>query len=246
MKSGIIIAITFVLIGGITFVYADPLENLNKAIVSEGTEYQISDVIEIRQWKNSPITKIHGVTTTGDMFFIFSNEKTNFIKVMLFGTDGNWHKAKLQKKIVDTSKSEISVVKKNTLFHYLLDQSERVYTKSEYKLFVKTFDKSIYSGNDFQNFQGTISGAKVSTIITDPNGVIKTDFDGIVVNGIYEGVVYVPENLWQKGWYIADILIEFEGTSYSEQLSFYVYGFTQPSGGGCPGGTIRDITGACV
>lgn len=57
---------------------------------------------------------------------------------------------------------------------------------------------------------------------------------------------YERENLWQKGWYTADILIEFEGKSYSEQLSFYVYGEPQPSSGGCPGGTIRNSTGACV
>ena len=116
------------------------------------------------------------------------------------------------------------VIEEKTELHYITDQYERVYNKSNYKLFVKTFDKAIYSGNDFQSFQGTISGVKVSAAIVDPNGELKAEISGLSENGLFEGVVYVPENLWTKGWYTVDIVIEHDEKFYHEQLTFYVYG----------------------
>lgn len=112
----------------------------------------------------------------------------------------------------------------------LTDQTERVYNKTDYLFFVKTFDSSVYPGNDFQKFDGKVSGAKVSAIIIDPDGDIKSDVNGLVEHGIFEGSVYVPENLWQRGWYTVDIVVESEGKFYQEQLSFYVYGQAPPSG----------------
>lgn len=247
MKSVVITAMVFVLVVGISFAYADPFDNLEKIIVTEDGEFEFGEIIEQRKYRISPIIKIQGFTTTGEMFFLFNNEFTDFVKVMLLDKTSHWQKAQLKDKIVEEVKPQNPVITKEKIeLHFLTDQYERVYNKADYKFFVKTFDKSIYSGNDFGNFQGKISGAKVSAIIIDPNGVIKADFEGMVENGIYEGSVMVPENLWQRGWYTVDLVIEFEGKFYFEQLSFYVFGQPQPDSGGCPGGTTRDSTGACV
>jgi len=144
-----------------------------------------------------------------------------------------------QPEIIEPTNNVIPTTK--TDLNILTDQYERVYNKSDYKFFVKTFDNSKYSGNDFQVFQGKVSGAKVSAIIIDPNGEVKSDLSGYVENGIYEGSVYVPENLWQRGWYTVDIVIEFEGKFYQEQLSFYVFGEPQPSNG-----CAKFINGTCI
>ena len=80
-------------------------------------------------------------------------------------------------------------------------------------------------------FRVKVSGAKVSAIIIDPDGVVKSDVNGFVEYGIYEGSVYVPEHLWERGWYTVDIVVEFEGKFYQEQLSFYVLGQAPPSDG---------------
>jgi len=122
------------------------------------------------------------------------------------------------------------VIEEKTELHYITDQYERVYNKSNYKLFVKTFDKAIYSGNDFQSFQGTISGVKVSAAIVDPDGELKAEISGLSENGLFKGTVYVPENLWTKGWYTVDMIIEHDEKSYPEQLTFYVYGHVPSSG----------------
>ena len=134
-----------------------------------------------------------------------------------------------QLEIIEPTNTVVS--KTNVDLHILTDQYERVYNKSNYKFFVKTFDDSIYTGSNFDEFQGKVSGAKVSAIIIDPNGDVKSDVSGFVEHGIYERSVYVPENLWQRGWYTVDVVVEFEGKFYQEQLSFYVYGHPPPDDG---------------
>lgn len=220
-------------------------ESINKMIFSDFKEYEIAEIIEERSYRLSPITKIQGFTTTGDMFFIFTNKFSDFEKVMLLDREGQWQKAELREKTVE--KGFPGILKNSIDLNIVLDQYQRVYNKSEYKLFIKTFDNSIYSGKDFQNFSGVVSGAKVSAIIIDPNGEIKHDFEGFVEHGIFEGSVLVPENLWQRGWYTVDLVVEFEGKFYQEQLSFYVYGTVQSnSSSSCPTGQTKNQFGVCV
>lgn len=225
-----------------------PIAFAEQVIISEkGVEYEIGEITEEYYLsKYSHILRTEGFTTTGEMFFLRVSDVTDFEKVMLLDREGHWLKAKMKDKIVEEVIPQNSlVVNEKIEFHYLLDQYDQVYNNSEYKLFVKTFDKSIYSGTDFQNFQGKISGAKISAIIIDPNGEVKTSFEGIVENGLFEGGVIVPENLWQRGWYTIDMIIEFEDKFYPEQLSFYVLGETKSDGGSsCPIGQAK-INGIC-
>ena len=218
------ISTIFILIIGLTPAFAEQI------ILSEGIEYEIAEITEERKYRLSHISKVQGLTTTGEMFFIFTSEKTNFEKVMFLDREGQWAKAELRDIIVEELESVNSIVTKQSIpIHFLLDQHERVYNKQDYKFFVKTFDKSIYAGNNFDNFQGKIDGVTVFAIITDPNGDVKADFSGMTENGIYEGSVNVPENLWQRGWYTVDLVVEYDGQSQFEQLTFYVYGRTVPS-----------------
>jgi len=215
-----------------------------KIIFSEGKEYELGEILEETFSRLTQFTKIHGLTTTGEMFFTFTSP--NFEYVMFLDRTGNWQKAELRDKIVETVEPTNPVITEEKIeLHYLLDQYERVFSRDDYKFFVKTFDKSIYSGTDFQSFQGTISGAKVSAIITDPNGAVKADFQGVVEYGEYEGVVYVTENLWQQGWYVTDLVIEFEGKFYHEQLTFYVFAAPPSSSSGCGAGKTLE-NGICV
>lgn len=220
-------------------------ESFDSVIVSNGVEYEFGEITkEYKLFKNSHITKTQGFTTTGEIFFLRVSD-SGFEKIMLLDLDGNWQKATLKEKIIEEIESANSViVQKKTDLHILTDQYERVNNNEEYTVFVKTFDGSIYSGDDFGEFQGKISGAKVTGIIIDPNGELKTEFKGFVENGLFEGSVIVPENLWQRGWYSTDLLIEFEGNYHTKQLAFYVTGETSDSGG-CPSGTQR-VDGVCV
>lgn len=212
---------------GLTPVFAE------QVIFSEGKEYEIGEITkEYLMTKHSHIIKTEGYTTTGEMFFLRSSP--TFEKVMLLDTSGEWKKAELKEKSNNDVPSNTESISGTVELHYLIDHYDQVYNKESFKFFVKTFDKSIYNGNDFQNFQGKISGAKVSAIILDPDGEVRADFEGIVEHGLYEGSVLVPQNLWQKGWYTVDLVIEYDGKFYPEQLTFYVLGRTVPSDSSSP------------
>ena len=220
-------------------------ESFDSIIYSNGVEYEIQEITkEYKLNKNSHITKTQGITTTGEMFFLRTSDSTNFEKVMILDNSGHWQKAQLKEKIIEIEPVNSVIVEKKTDLHILTDQYERVNNGEEYTVFVKTFDASIYSGEDFGEFQGKISGAKVTAIVIDPNGELKTEFQGFVENGLFEVGITVPENLWQRGWYSTDLLIEFEGDYHTKQLAFYVTGETSDSGG-CPSGTVR-TNGVCV
>ena len=228
-------------IGTFSFVSAD---SFDKTIVAGDKEYEFGEITkEYKMSKKSSITKTQGYTTTGEMFFLRTSD--SFEKIMILDLNGHWQKAELkQKPIQEKQPVESIIIQKKTDLHVLTDQYERVNNGEEYTVFVKTFDESIYSGDDFGNFDGKISGAKVTGIIVDPNGEVKHDFDGIVENGLFENSVTVPENLWQRGWYVVDLAVEFEGKFQFEQLTFYVSG--EPSDkSGCPFGTSR-VNGICV
>lgn len=183
------------------------------------------------------------ITSTGNHFRIHSvpegvliyghknPDLDNYNINVYFATDKGFNKFSVTSTIPKENVVEVveEIVDTGTEIHFLVDQYERVFNQSNYKFFVKTFDKSLYSGDSWDKFEGVISGAKVTAIISDPDGVIKSDTTGIVEYGTYEGTIYVPYNLWQKGWYTVDLQIEFEGKLYYEELTFYVYGMTVPS-----------------
>ncbi len=218
IKSGFIRDYITNHLDGITLTfYGDeiPLSELELKIASTGDNFRILSLPE-------------GIIIYGHKNMDLENYEIN----LYFATDKGLNKFTLSSSIpIPKEKIIQSIQDENiieTEFHFLTDQYERVYNTYNYKFFVKTFDKSIYFGNEWDNFEGVISGARVTAIISDPNGEIKSDTTGIVEYGVYEGTVYVPYNLWIKGWHTVDLEIEFEGKLYYEQLSFYVYGQPPP------------------
>jgi len=232
----ILILFIFAMMFAITPVFAE------KVIFSEGIEYEMGIILDESYKSLTKFTKIQGLTTTGEMFFTFA--RGDFEYSMLLDRTGNWQKAELRDKIAEPEPIEIIEEEKIEL-HYLISQYERVHNKDQYKFFIKTFDKSLYSGTSMQQFQGLVEGAKVYAIISDPNGLPRVEVEGIAKHGVFEGVVLVPENLWQRGWYNVDIVIEFQDEFYYEKLAFYVFGSPADDSSGCSQGKIR-VNGVCV
>ena len=90
-------------------------------------------------------------------------------------TDNLFHKVQIKANIIDGSLMALNspVSPENPEIHFITSHYEKVYNNSEFKFSVKVFDKSIYSGNNFDNFKGKLNGVKVSATIIDPNGKIK-------------------------------------------------------------------------
>ena len=121
------------------------------------------------------------ISSTGDNFrilslpegiIIYGHKKIdleNYEINLYFSTDGGLKKFTLsssipilKEEIIESVQDE-DIIESETEFHFLTDQYERVYNTYSYKFFVKTFDKSIYSENEWDNFEGIISGARVTS-----------------------------------------------------------------------------------
>ena len=128
----------------------------------------------------------------------------------------------------------------------LVQNPQFTYNAEEFNFDIKTFDKSKYSGNDFQNFFGKVDGVKIVAITKSPEGKILNTQTGVTQYGIYNGKVYVPENLWSKGWYTLEISASGDIGESQKTIEFYVAGQTTPNGGKtCPPGQTL-VNGICV
>ena len=95
---------------------------------------------------------------------------------------------------------------------------------------VKTFDINKYDGSDWSNFYGTLDGVAVhAEILGLANQVLET-VDGVTENGVFEGRVMVPENLWPEGWYTLSINASYKGDTFHDDLKFLVESKYVPSG----------------
>jgi hypothetical protein len=116
----------------------------------------------------------------------------------------------------------------------LVQNPQTTYNAKDFNFDVKIFDKSKYSGNDFQNFFGKIDGIRITAIIKNPEGKILDTQTGVTKYGIYNGKIYVPANLWSKGLYTIDISASGDIGEAQKIIKFYVAGKTPPKGGTSP------------
>ena len=135
-------------------------------------------------------------------------------------------------KIINVVPEE--TVQKTNNLNMLVQNPQTIYNAKDFNFDVKTFDKSKYSGNDFQNFFGKIDGIKITAIIKNPEGKILDTQTGVTKYGIYNGKIYVPVNLWSKGWYTIDISASGDIGEAQKIIEFYVAGKTPPKGGTSP------------
>lgn len=142
----------------------------------------------------------------------------------------------IEQKTEDTQKNNL---------HTLVQSPKTVFNGEQYHYDLKTFDKSKYSGNDFHNFNGKVDGVEVVAVVKDPDGKIIDTQNGVTKFGVYQGSVYIPENLWARGWYIIDISSNSELGQAENTIVFYVMGQTADKDGSiCPSGQSL-VNGVC-
>lgn len=115
-------------------------------------------------------------------------------------------------------------VQKTNNINILVQNPQTTYNTKYFNFDVKTFDKSKYTGNDFQNFFGRIDGVKITAVTKNPDGKILDTQTGITKYGMYKGKIYVSENLWGKGWYTIEILASGDIGEAQKTIEFYVAG----------------------
>ncbi|PIY90513.1 MAG: hypothetical protein COY74_01000, partial [Nitrosopumilales archaeon CG_4_10_14_0_8_um_filter_34_8] len=132
--------------------------------------------------------------------------------------------------------------------HILVQNPLATFNARDFDFDIKAFDKLQYSGNDFQTFFGKIDGVKITAITKNPEGKILNSQTGITKYGIYEGKIYVPENLWPRGWYTIEISADGDIGSVQKTIEFYVAGQTPSHGGSTPSCPVGQtlVNGICT
>jgi len=130
-----------------------------------------------------------------------------------------------------TSIPVIEEVVTEPLINVLTSHYSNVDEGDPFKFVVKTFDINKYDGSDWGNFYGKLDGVSIhAEILGLANQVLKT-VDGVTENGVFEGVVMVPENLWPPGWYTLSINASYKGDTFHDDLKFFVESTFVPGGG---------------
>jgi len=119
----------------------------------------------------------------------------------------------------------ISVIEKvvtEPLINVLTSHYPKVIKGGPFVFVVKTFDISKYDGDDWANFYGTLDGAIIHAEILGLSNQVLETVDGVTENGVFEGRVMVPENLWREGWYTLSINVSYKGDTFNDDLKFFI------------------------
>lgn len=110
------------------------------------------------------------------------------------------------------------------ILHVLTDHYDKVNNVNQvFKFEVKTFDKNVYSGTDWNKFDGRLDGALINAKMKDSDGIIKQEFSGETQYGIYEGEQKLDPKLYPRGNYSLEIDVTFNEQKFSETLYFEIY-----------------------
>lgn len=174
--------------------YADPLENLNKAIESDGFTYNFSEHFEVRQFKDSNFVKLQGLTTTGEHYFIYTNELTGFEKVILY--DGEWRKGTLISKPIQAQ--NVPIVKDETVQMFVRVDSVAQIQK-ELSIDVKVTDTSINAG--LLSKHG-IEGADVIVKVSQDGQLLRTLEGKTGKTGIFNTSTFITDGVFEHDEYL--------------------------------------------
>ena len=212
---------------------------------SNGNVTPTIKTVELKSNVGSILVKNPIFRTIGNSFAIKSFEDSTIIYGINKGSTFNLHTLifvdKNTVKFNDVAKFSISEITKEVIpeetvpktnnLNVLVQNPQTTYNAKYFNFDVKTFDKSKYSGSDFQNFVGKIDGVKITAVTKSPDGKILNTQTGVTRYGIYEGEIYVPANLWSKGWYTIEISANSNIGNAQKTIEFYVAGQTPPKDG---------------
>lgn len=118
------------------------------------------------------------------------------------------------------------VVVDNRVLHTLTDHYDKVSNNQEdvFRFAVKTFDKNVYSGVQWDKFEGKMDDVLVTAKIKDSSGTIKKEFSGLTKYGIFEGELKIDgELIYPVGNYSLELDVDFNGQKFNDVLYFIIY-----------------------
>lgn len=127
----------------------------------------------------------------------------------------------LNKKIIKPKVTKID----NIILHVLTSHYDKVNNDNGIFVFeVKTFDKNVYDGTEWNKFDGRIDDVLISAKMKDSDGNIKKEFSGYTKYGIFKGQQKINGSiLYPQGNYSLEIDVTFKNQKFSQTLYFVVF-----------------------
>jgi len=184
---------------------------------SEGIEYEIAEITEVRKYKLSSITKTQGYTTTGDMFFLFTS--SDFEKVMFLTRGGEWQKAEMREKF--TVPDAPKYVEPEPTIQMFTWMNDPILIGEDLTINVKVTDDK--SNRGLLTSGGGIYGADI-TIITAQNGnTLLTDKGKTGYYGTYYGGINLLSGIYEYSDYLdITIIAQWHDQYISEQHRVWI------------------------
>jgi len=142
--------------------------------------------------------------------------------VNLYTIDNGFKKQTFTATLETISVIEIEEVVTEPLMNVLVRHSEQVYSGDTYRFSVKIFDINKYDGDEWANFYGTLDGVIIHAEILGLSNQVLETVDGVTENGVFEGRVMIPDNLWPEGWYTLSINASYKGDTFNDDLKFFI------------------------
>ena len=184
-------------------------------------QFQISDMLNIREFFNGDIVRISGLTLEGFPYITYSRileEQINTQGVIFI--QGEFKKLDFDEK----EKDEPIVIEKDDDILLLLKYTQRAYSEKFVYVDVKIYNKEQNKLNDFEQNDGFISDVSINVKITDEDGQIVFSSDGMTnEKGLFETQYLIPENS-KRETLILTIDAENENSTTSKILQVFSLG----------------------
>lgn len=121
---------------------------------------------------------------------------------------------------------EETIVSDNRILHVLTSHYNSVSNNQGdmFRFAVKTFDKNVYSGTQWDKFSGKLDNVSVNAVIKDSDGKIKKEFSGLTKYGIFEDETKIESRLiYPAGSYVLELDVTFNDQKFNKVLDFITY-----------------------
>ncbi len=191
-------------------------------ISTDNQDYAISKDFETRIIQNGKIMRLSGITTTGEVYYLY--QKMAGDEIIVKGkilVNGVFIPIRYREKIFEPEiliKHETDLIMTTKLPQY-------TYARYPFAISVKVFDAEKNPQAKFEQREGTLENMFVNVTITNQFDKFVTSFSGITdSNGLFRGSYVVRENIDITGKYNVNVTVDNGASTNSKSFTTFFRG----------------------
>jgi len=191
-------------------------------ISTENRDYAISKDFETRITQNGKIMRLSGITTTGEVYYLY--QKIGDDEIIVKGkisVNGVFVPIKYKEKIFEPeipAEPETELIITTKLPQY-------TYARYPFAISVKVFDAEKNPQAKFEQLEGALKNVFVNVTITNQFNKYVTSFSGITDStGLFRGSYVVRENIDIPGKYNVNVTVDDVTSDTSQSFTTFFRG----------------------